>query len=127
MQVRSLVVAGLLAAVTFLSVIPPASATTEGSPDPIGDSANSHADITSVVVTYSDTNIGLGLSTRESWSPGTWTSGDAIIWDLEVNGDSSEDYAVVWTDGGASVVSIVGGSVGAILCSPSTSFESADD
>jgi hypothetical protein len=127
MQIRSLVAAGLLAAVTFFSAIPPASAAADGATDPIGDSNSSFADITTVVVSYSDATIGLGLSTRNSWSPATWTDGDAIIWALEVTGDNTEDYDVIWTPSGASVVRIVGGDVDSILCSASTSFESADD
>jgi hypothetical protein len=126
MRIRSIVAAVVLGAATF-AFIPSASATTEIGSDPIGDSTSIFADITSVGVAYGESIIGLGLFTVSSWSPVTWTSGDAIIWSLDVNGDTTEDYVVVWTDDGASVHTYTNESLGPMLCNAPTSYTAADD
>lgn len=52
MRTRSLVAAAVLAAATFFSSVPSASATTEASVDAIGDSASTFSDIISLGVSY---------------------------------------------------------------------------
>jgi len=126
MRTRSLVAAAVLAAATFISM-PSASATTEAIGDAIGDASSDYADIAAVGVTYGDGIIGVGLTTMKSWDPLTWTSGDGIIFSLDVNGDSTEDYEVFWTMYGATVHGYGGSSVGPELCDAQTSYDELDD
>jgi len=118
----------LVALTTTLFAAGPAGAESGGGADAVGDSPSGVTDIRSVVDTYSDGLIGVGLTTVTPEDPRSaldWTSGSlAIIWTLHTPGG---DFEVFYYDLHGSLQADVtpDGQPSTVLCDVSADFDSA--
>ena len=82
----------------MIAIADPAQATTNSISDPTSDNSptfDGRGDVTFNGITYQNGLVMLGLGVRTPVSPDAWTSGQAgMLWYLDVNGDSNEDFKV---------------------------------
>jgi len=122
---RAPLLLALIALITALFGMGMAHAETGGFADTIGDSASGTTDIKTVVDTYSNGTIGLGLTTVSPEDPNSafdWTNGDLdIIWTLHTAGGDYDVFYYVWQ--GALQANITSDSdASTILCDAQAAF-----
>ena len=112
--------AALVACAGLALAAPSAHAETRVFSDPVGDSTNPYADIESVGATYNTSAIALSVNPVNFYDPAFFGSGDVIIWDIDTNGDGSEEYSVFLDEHGADVyVNLPGAGLGSHVCEAS--------